>query len=66
MSALARVATNKTSRTVLPSADTLFRQGKDTLEISIVLGLPEDEVLRRLSVQRSRRLQLREPYGASA
>lgn len=51
---------------MLPSADTLFLQGKDTAEIAAIHGVTEDVVLRRLSIQRSKRLCLPSPYGAKA
>ncbi len=56
----------KTDRIVLPSFDTLFRQGMDTAEIAAIHGVTEDVVLRRLSVQRSKRLCLPIPYGVKA
>jgi hypothetical protein len=51
-----------TRRKVAPTADSLFRLGRDTIEIAAILGCDEPEALKRLSVERSARLGLDRPY----
>lgn len=46
-----------------PSADSLFRMGCDTVQIAKILGCDEAEALKRLSIERSNRLNLRWPYA---
>jgi DNA-binding transcriptional regulator LsrR (DeoR family) len=45
------------------TADTMFRQGRTTLEIAQHFGLSEAKILRRVNVMRSRRLSLPSPYA---
>jgi hypothetical protein len=47
----------------LPTVDTQFRQGFDTMEIAERTGIPEARVLRRINAQRSKRLGLPNPYS---
>lgn len=43
-----------------------FRKGKDTLQIAIEMGELERTILKWISIERSRRLGLREPYEAKS
>lgn len=56
----------KTERTKKPSAYDLFRLGKDTAEIAELLGVEEHVALRRINVERSKRLDLPSPYEVTA
>ena len=47
----------------VPTADSLFRLGHDTIEIAEILGCTEAEALKRLSIERSARLGLERPYA---
>lgn len=47
------------------TALSLFRIGHDTADIANILGCSEPEVLKQLSIERSRHLNLPIPYGAS-
>lgn len=46
----------------VPTADTLFRLGHDTMQIADILGCSEPEAEKRLSIERSARLGLDRPY----
>lgn len=46
------------------TAATLFRQGMDTREIAIAKDMTEQAVLKRVTLERCRRLGLPNPYEA--
>jgi transposase len=54
----------KGDRAPSPTADTLFRQGRTTLEIAQHFGLSEAIILRRVNIMRSKRLGLPSPYSS--
>jgi hypothetical protein len=44
----------------------LFRFGHDTADIASILGCSEPEALKQLSIERSRHLNLPNPYGVAS
>lgn len=44
------------------SALSLFRGGRDTADIAVILGISEPEAFKQLSIERSKHLNLPIPY----